>query len=114
MVAQLSPEQLFDAIAISVNGPKAWDLTISLDVTFTDLGRNFRVSLHNGVLIAIEKAADASTADATITTTKLRMIAVLGGDLASPGLDIAGDAGVLQTLLGVLDRGDPSFAIVTP
>lgn len=114
IVAQLTPEQLFDAIAISVNGPKAWDLTISIDVTFTDLDRNFRVSLHNGVLIAVEKGADASSADATITTTKPRMIALVGGDLASPGLDVAGDAGVLQTLLGVLDRGDPSFAIVTP
>lgn len=114
LVAQLTPAQLFDAIAISVNGPKAWDLTLALDVTFTDLGANYRVTLHNGVLVAVEKAADAATADATITTTKPRMIALTGGDLASSGLDIAGDAGVLQALLGVLDRGDPSFDIVTP
>ncbi|MEL4318211.1 alkyl sulfatase dimerization domain-containing protein [Leifsonia sp. YIM 134122] len=114
IVAQLSPEQLFDSIAISVNGPRAWDLTLALDVTFTDLDRNFRASLHNGVFIAVEKPAVAETADATITTTKLRMIALLGGDTASAGLDIAGDAGMLQTLLGVLDAGDPAFNIVTP
>ena len=75
-----------------MNGPKAWDLTLAFDVTFTDLDRNYRVSLHNGVLIAVAKAADAGTADATITTTKPRMIALVGGDLASPGLDIDGDA----------------------
>ena len=37
IVAQLTPEQLFDAIAISVNGPKAWDLDLSINVVFTDL-----------------------------------------------------------------------------
>jgi alkyl sulfatase BDS1-like metallo-beta-lactamase superfamily hydrolase len=114
VVAQLTPQQLFDAIAISVNGPKAWDLTLAFDVTFTDLDRNYRVVLHNGVLNAVEKAADAGSADATITTTKPRMIALVGGNLTSPGLDIDGDAGVLQTLLGVLDTGDPAFDIVTP
>jgi alkyl sulfatase BDS1-like metallo-beta-lactamase superfamily hydrolase len=114
IVAQLSPEQLFDAISISVNGPKAWDLTLALDVTFTDLEANYRATLHNGVFVAVRKAADASSADAAITTTKPRMIALVGGDLTSPGLDISGDAGVLQTLLSVLEKGDPSFAIVTP
>ncbi|MFC5791124.1 MBL fold metallo-hydrolase [Agromyces tardus] len=114
IVAQLTPEQLFDAIAISVDGPRAWDLTIALDVTLTDLDANYRATLHNGVFISVERAADAASADATVTTTKPRLIALVGGDLASPGLDVAGDAGVLQALLGVLDAGDPSFAIVTP
>ncbi|MGO7984277.1 alkyl sulfatase C-terminal domain-containing protein, partial [Rhizobium johnstonii] len=30
IVAQLSPEQIFDSIAITVNGPKAWDLDLAL------------------------------------------------------------------------------------
>lgn len=114
IVAQLSPEQLFDSIAISVDGPKAWDLTLRFDVTFSDLDRSFRASLHNGVFIAREKAPEPETADATITTTKLRMIALLGGDTTSGGLEITGDAGILQTLFGVLDSGDPAFDIVTP
>jgi alkyl sulfatase BDS1-like metallo-beta-lactamase superfamily hydrolase len=114
IVAQLTPEQLFDAIAISVDGPKAWDLTLAFDVTFTDLGANYRASLHNGVFIAVRKPADAASAGATITTTKPRMIAMVGGDLTSDGLDIDGDAGILQTLLGVLDPGDPAFEIVLP
>jgi alkyl sulfatase BDS1-like metallo-beta-lactamase superfamily hydrolase len=114
IVAQLTPEQLFDAIAISVDGPKAWDLTIALDVTFSDLDANYRATLHNGVFITVKRPADAASADATLTTTKPRLIALVGGDLASPGLDVTGDSGALQALVGVLDRGDPSFAIVTP
>ncbi|MCT9821382.1 MBL fold metallo-hydrolase [Microbacterium sp. W1N] len=114
IVAQLSPQQLFDSLAISVNGPKAWDLSIDLDVTLTDLGTNYRLTLHNGVLIYRERIAEAG-ADATITTTKARLIQLAaGGDLTSPGLDVDGDIGALQALLGVLDQGDPSFNIVTP
>jgi len=113
VVAQLSPKQLFSSLAISVNGPRAWHLELALDITFTDLNTNYRLTLRNGVLIATEQAADA-TAAATLSLTKLRMIALLGGDLTSPGVDVAGDTAVLQSLLGVLETGNPAFNIVEP
>ena len=46
IVAQLTPEQLFDAVAIRVDGPKAWDLSLAIDVTVSDLGRSFHLSLR--------------------------------------------------------------------
>ncbi len=113
VVAQLSPEQLFDSVAISVNGPAAWDLDLALDVTLTDLGRNYRLTLRNGVLIYVQRAADG-TAAATLTLTKARLLGLLAGDTSSPGIDITGAPTTLQTLLGVLEAGDPSFNIVTP
>ncbi|HEX5856630.1 MAG TPA: alkyl sulfatase dimerization domain-containing protein [Microbacterium sp.] len=113
IVAQLTAEQLFDALAISVNGPKAWDLDLSINVVFTDLDAAYRLTLRNGVLIQRKAAADPG-ATATITTTKPRLLAVMAGDVSSPGLDITGDASALQTLLGVLDKGDPAFDIVVP
>jgi alkyl sulfatase BDS1-like metallo-beta-lactamase superfamily hydrolase len=54
------------------------------------------------------------TADATLTLTKTRLIGLLGGDTSSPGIDTTGDTNVLQSLLGVLEKGDPAFNIVTP
>ena len=36
------------------------------------------------------------------------------GDFSSPGVEVSGDQAALQQLLGVLDRPDPSFNIVTP
>jgi alkyl sulfatase BDS1-like metallo-beta-lactamase superfamily hydrolase len=36
------------------------------------------------------------------------------GDTTSPGVEMAGDATAMSTLLGVLDRPDPSFNIITP
>jgi alkyl sulfatase BDS1-like metallo-beta-lactamase superfamily hydrolase len=113
VVAQLSPDQLFDSLAIAVNGPAAWDLDLSLTVTFTDIGTSYQLTLHNGVLIYVKRPA-GDPADATLTLTKGRMLGLLAGDTTSPGIDIAGDAHVLESLLGVLDKGDPSFNIVTP
>ena len=115
MLAQLTPEQMFDVLAISVNGPRAWDLDIALDVTFADLGTNYRLTLRNGVLVYRRCPADESTATVTVRlASKLRLLAVAAGDFTSPGLETTGDAQALQTLLGVLDQPDPGFNIITP
>jgi alkyl sulfatase BDS1-like metallo-beta-lactamase superfamily hydrolase len=115
MVSQLTPEQMFDSFAISVNGPKAWDLNLAIDVTFADVATNYRLSLRNGVLVYRKVAADAATAGATITlANKLRLLMFAAGDATSPGLDVTGDATALPSLLGVLDKPNPAFNIVTP
>lgn len=113
IIAQLTPEQLFDAIAIRVNGPAAWDLDLALDVTLTDLDRSFRLTLRNGVLVYVEQAADEESA-LQLHLTKPRLIGLAGGDLESDGIELRGDAGVLRQILGVLDQGDPDFEIVLP
>lgn len=115
MLAQLSPEQMFDTIAISINGPRAWDLDVALDFTFADTGDNYRVTLRNGVLVYRKVAADESTATATVRLAdKLRLLTLIGGDSDSAGLEIVGDASALASVVAVLDRPDPNFDIVTP
>ncbi|MCH9709310.1 MAG: MBL fold metallo-hydrolase [Actinomycetia bacterium] len=115
IAAQLSPEQMFDVLAISVNGPRAWSLDIAIDVTFVDAAANYRITLRNGVLVYRKVAADAATAQATIRlATKARLLTLAAGDNTSPGLEITGDAAVLASLVGVLDRPKPDFNIVTP
>ena len=115
MMAQLSPEQIFDALAISINGPKAWDLDLALDVTLVDVGDNYRLTVRNGVLVYRNVPADVGTAQATLTLSgKMRLLAAAAGDLTSPGLDITGEAAVLRQLVEVLDQPDPAFNIVTP
>jgi alkyl sulfatase BDS1-like metallo-beta-lactamase superfamily hydrolase len=115
MVSQLTPEQMFDSFAISVNGPRAWDLNLAIDVTFADVATNYRLSLRNGVLVYRKVAADAATAGATVTlSSKLRLLMFAAGDATSPGLDVTGDATALPSLLGVLDKPNPAFDIVTP
>ncbi|MGH3580313.1 MAG: alkyl/aryl-sulfatase [Mycobacterium sp.] len=115
LMSQLTPEQVFDTFAINVNGPRAWDLDLTIDVTFVDLAADYRLTLRNGVLVHRKTPADPSTATATVTfATKGRLLAFAAGDTDSPGVETTGDAGALAALLGVLDRPDPGFAIITP
>ncbi|ORB30764.1 alkyl/aryl-sulfatase [Mycolicibacterium parafortuitum] len=115
MVGQLTPEQMFDVLAISVNGPRAWDLDLAIDVTFLDTDANYRLTLRNGVLVYRRTAADETSAQATIRlASKLRLLTLAAGDNSSPGLEIAGEAEVLASLVSVLDKPDPDFNIVTP
>ena len=115
MAAQLTPEQMFDVLAISVNGPRAWDLDIAIDITFLDTATNYRITVRNGVLVYRKVPANAGTAQATVQlATKVRLLTLAAGDNASPGLEITGDAGVLASLVAVLDKPDPDFNIVTP
>ncbi len=115
MLAQLTPEQMFDTFAINVNGPRAWDLNLAIDVTFQDVATNYRLALRNGVLVHRKVTADPGTAQATVTlANKLRLLAFAAGDTSSPGVEVAGDTTALPTLLSVVDRPDPAFNIITP
>jgi alkyl sulfatase BDS1-like metallo-beta-lactamase superfamily hydrolase len=115
MLGQLTPDQMFDSLAINVNGPRAWDLDLTIDVTFVDVATDYRLTLRNGVLVHRKVPADPATATATVTfASKLRLLAYAAGDVTSPGVETTGDESALPALLGVLDRPDPNFDIVTP
>ena len=115
LLSQLTPEQMFDSLAIAVNGPRSWDLDIAIDVSFADLDTNYRLTLRNGVFVYRKLAADPGTATVTVKLdNKFRLLLVATGDFSSPGLEVSGDQGALESLLGVLDAPDPSFNIVTP
>ncbi|WP_135459376.1 alkyl sulfatase dimerization domain-containing protein [Mycobacterium sp. DL99] len=115
LLGQLTPEQIFDTFAINVNGPRAWDLDLAIDVTFLDVAVNYRLTVRNGVLVYREADADEASAQATVKlANKLRLLAFAAGDTTSPGLEVAGDAEALPSLLAALDRPDPNFDIVTP
>jgi len=115
IMAQLTPEQLFDIFAINLNGPLAWDLDVAVDITFLDTATNYRVTVRNGVLVHRRRAADESTAQATITfANTLRLLALSAGDTDSPGLEVTGDVNAMPSVLAVVDRPDPAFNIVEP
>ncbi|MFE6235893.1 alkyl/aryl-sulfatase [Cellulosimicrobium sp. NPDC057862] len=118
ILAALTPTLLFDALAVQVDGPRAWDEDLSVDVVLTDSGERYRLWLRNGVL-SYSGAPQRGDADATLTTTSTALPVLATGAatpdaLAAAGVEVAGDAGVLARLTAVLDPGDPDFAIVTP
>jgi alkyl sulfatase BDS1-like metallo-beta-lactamase superfamily hydrolase len=106
---------MFDIFAISVNGPRAWELDVAVDIAFLDIETNYRLTLRNGVLVYRKVPADPDTAHATVAlANKLRLLTFAAGDADSPGLEISGDANALPSIIAVLDRPDPGFNIITP
>jgi alkyl sulfatase BDS1-like metallo-beta-lactamase superfamily hydrolase len=43
-----------------------------------------------------------------------RLLMLAAGDFSSPGVEISGDQAALQQFLGIIERPDPSFNIITP
>lgn len=112
ILEQLSPEQIFDAIAITVDGPRAWDLDLSFSVDFNDVNRSFRVTLRNGVLIYEEEEDNESEAQLHLSLSKLQFLSLLAGETEFEGMFLKGNQNVLTELTSVLDPGDPNFNIV--
>ncbi|TPX15868.1 uncharacterized protein E0L32_000202 [Thyridium curvatum] len=127
VIAQLTPEMLFDSIAIQVDGPRAWDQRLTIYVVLTDRANQsggpgdpdkYRLWLSNGALI-YTAAPQPTAPDATITaTTRTLPALVLYGldpeQLEKEGIVVDDPSNVLGTLAGLLDPGDPNFNIVTP
>jgi alkyl sulfatase BDS1-like metallo-beta-lactamase superfamily hydrolase len=111
MIRALSVDQLFDTIAIRLDGPRCWNESFAIDWTFTDLGHTYRIELSNGVLI---QEVDPTTGEAglKLTLTKGQFLRMLGG-AGLDGVTADGDTSLLQRLLSFIDQPDPSFAIVT-
>ncbi|BCJ37504.1 MBL fold hydrolase [Actinocatenispora thailandica] len=115
MLAQLPPEMFFDSIAVQVDGPRAWDTELALGWHFPDHGERFRTVLHNGVFTRVRDGK--GDVDLTLTVPRAALAGLASGDLdaaAAAGLTMDGDRQALQTLLGLLDPGDPQFNIVEP
>ncbi|WP_090770255.1 alkyl/aryl-sulfatase [Nonomuraea maritima] len=110
-LAALSVEQIFDSIAIRVDGPRAWNERLSIDWHLTDLGERRRTTLANGVLIQEAEPRD-ETADLTLRLTKAQLVGLLSGK-GVEGVEREGDTGVLRRLVSVLDHPVPDFAVVT-
>lgn len=113
IMAQLTPEQIFDAIAITVDGPKAWGVKAAFDLTLTDQGRSFHITLSNGVLIYVERAPSQDS-PLRISLDKPRLLKLAAGDSDSVKISYDGDAEELKKVFSVLTPGDPNFEIVLP
>ena len=112
VLGALTIEQLFDSIAIRVDGMRAQE-SLCVDWVFTDLGRTYRTELSNGAFIHADAGYGGGEPTLTVTLTKGQMLGILAGH-GLEGVRSDGDTAVLGTLLGLLDSVDHSFAMVTP
>jgi len=113
MAGALTVEQLFDSVAVRVNGPRAAAESLVIDWHFTDSKTTVRLVLSNGVLIQTENPRTQANADLTLTLTKPQLLGLVGGR-GLAGIEHTGDPAALSRLTALLDTADPAFPIVTP
>ncbi|MGW2084209.1 alkyl/aryl-sulfatase [Streptomyces sp. NPDC001880] len=120
LLAALTLDQLFDALAIRLDGPRSWDADIA--VRWNPKGGDpVTLRLRNGVLGHVTGTGPAAAGpDVEITLDEADLRAVLLGTVtpaelaARDTVKVVGDIGKLTELLGHLGDPDPDFAIVTP
>jgi len=112
MARALTVTQLFDTIAIRLDGPRADSTALSVLWHFTDSGERYLMELSNGVL-SHRPTRRTYEADLTLTLTHPQLLGLLASG-SLDGIGASGDPGVLQTILGLTDEPDPSFPVVTP
>ena len=76
-------------------------------------GGTYRTELSNGALIHADAGHGMGEPALTVTLTEPALLGVLGTGRLD-GLTYTGDAGLVPTLLGLLDTVDHQFPIVTP
>ncbi|CAD5109818.1 alkyl/aryl-sulfatase [Zestomonas carbonaria] len=117
-IRAMTPEMLFDYLAVRLNGPKAAGKKLTLNMDFTDLGKRYALYVENGVLNYSSKPADK--ADASLTLTKVAMDDVQMGNatleqqIADGKLKIEGNKEAFSEFMGLLDTYEFWFNVVTP
>ncbi|MFH9420547.1 alkyl/aryl-sulfatase [Streptomyces sp. NPDC017529] len=127
LVRSMSLEQVFAAMARSVDGPKAAEeqrAAIVLQWNFTDTRQECTTTLRNGVLVYVAgKDLYAGKPQATIVLTRAAFDSLaLDGPLFRDNFDAAVKNGAIRvddqaaadTVFGYLTVPDPMFPIVTP
>ena len=113
VLGALTIEQLFDSLAVRIDGLRAASTTACIDWVFTDLDRTYRTELSNGALIHADAGHGSSEPGLTVTLAKPHLLEVIGtGRLDA--VDSEGDITLVSTILGLVDRVDHQFPIVTP
>jgi alkyl sulfatase BDS1-like metallo-beta-lactamase superfamily hydrolase len=110
---------LFDYAAMRLNGPQAEGKSMQLNWNFTDTKQKYVLELENSALshIADRQSEDA---DATVNLTREKLNEILLGnttfekELDAASISVDGNADALKELLGMLDKFEFWFNIVTP
>lgn len=119
LLRALTVPQIFDSVAVRVDGPRAWDRHITIAWVFTDEDAIHVTELRNGALNHRPVAA-APPGITTFRLTRPGLAGLLTGRpdlptaLADGTVRVEGDPADFALLVSLLAPVDPDFAIVTP
>lgn len=119
MSGALTGSQVFDSIAIRIDGPRAWDEHLLLSWVIIDEHATFITELRNGALNhrTVAEPAPGSTVFTLDRATLIGLVTTtlaLEAAVADRTVTVDGDPADLHRLVGLLAPVDPDFAIVTP
>ncbi|KQX45547.1 MULTISPECIES: alkyl sulfatase dimerization domain-containing protein [unclassified Streptomyces] len=116
MLMALTVPMVLDSVAIRVDGPRAWDDELTIDLVLDDENARHRLTLKNGALTHRAATGEPRTpAGLTLTLTKAQLLGLLSGKgLQELGIGVDGDPALLARLLSYVTKADPDFPIVTP
>ena len=118
-LAALSTSQLFDTMAIRLNGPKAFGRRIALDWTLTDTAETAAMTLENATLNHV-MGRYAPKSDASIVTTRATFNTIATAKTTFPDaikagdITVTGNAAKVAELFSLLDENTRMFEIVEP
>ncbi|MGV0738743.1 alkyl sulfatase C-terminal domain-containing protein [Mycobacterium syngnathidarum] len=114
----MPPEMMFDYLAVRLNGQKAAGKKLTLNVDFTDLKKQYALTVENGVLNYTD--VPAPNADANLKLTKATMNDIqmgkvkLADAISSNNVTLEGNRQSVDDFVGLLDTFPFWFNIVTP
>jgi alkyl sulfatase BDS1-like metallo-beta-lactamase superfamily hydrolase len=118
MLLHTPVERFLEAMAASLDGPRAEGVNLTINLVFSDTGEVHVLRLERSVLWPRKAAAPAAGADATLTLTKPFFVRMMTGDAGAMDLLLSGDARIegstvaLGRFFGLLTKAPTTFPIV--
>ncbi len=101
MATALTITQIFDSIAIRIDGPRAWDVTATIRWHFTDVDETYRMELSHGVLIHYPTTRSDPT-DLVVELTTPQLLDLLAGS-GTDAITMEGDATAITRIVELTD-----------
>ena len=117
-IRAMTPEMLFDYLAVRLNAEKATGKVLSINVDFTDIDSHHTLTVENAVLNHTHKQTkepDVSLSMTMSTMNSIQLKELTFDDAIKSGkVKLTGDKAVFDGFLGMLDNFNFWFNIVTP
>lgn len=117
-IRAMTPDLLFDYLAVRLNADKAAGKAFSINIDFTDIGSEHTLTVENAVLNHTRnqaKNADVSLSMTMKTMNNIQFKTITLDDAIESGeMKVLGDKAVIKRFLEMLDSFDFWFNIVTP
>lgn len=119
MLNETPVERFLEAMAGNLNGPKAADTHLVLNVTFRDLRTTYVLAVERGVLHFRQGVADPK-ANATLTLTRPKFVQMMIGRAGAKELFFGDDVAIagskidVARFFGLFDKPSSTFNIVEP